>query len=110
MGSARSKGGDENNDENIDDGFGVSPHVESFSLKTQDSGGGLRLIDARVKAIRAHIRARNTKSVRRRRSGERSEGKKSLRTERKRGRLDGWKEGVQVVSLRERRKKKSCRR
>ena len=51
MGSARSKGGDENNDESVDDGFGVSPHVESFSLKTQDSGGGLRLIDARVKAI-----------------------------------------------------------
>ena len=31
--------------------FGVSPYVENFSLKTQDSGGGLRLIDARVKAI-----------------------------------------------------------
>ena len=31
--------------------FGVSPYVDKFSLETQDSGGGLRLIDARVKAI-----------------------------------------------------------
>jgi uncharacterized surface protein with fasciclin (FAS1) repeats len=31
--------------------FGVSPYVATFNLESSDAGGGLRLIDARVKAI-----------------------------------------------------------